>query len=574
MSLSASVIDQHVRGLASRHRASLEAILGKNLDDTLAWSAAFVALCIHAELRLSVEASIFCLTDGGNDLGVDAVVIEDLTDGSFAVTLLQGKYHGGINVENHFPQSGVEKAVQAVRMLFDPQAPPLHVNPRLAAQVAKIHARLLEGRSLAQVRFLLCSNGRPWKVPEAQQVITHARLDASVSFLHLDPDQLAARMRAVTAVNETVQLVGPIRVEDLNHKRTLQGRIAMSEIARLLDAHSDLLLERNIRRFLGPTGNPVNAEMFATLQDPKKRADFYYLNNGILFTCDAFSYNPLQSGDHSVRMLGLRILNGGQTCKIIQHVLESRPRLWEPYSDGEGWVKVELLQVLNVDDALVRDISFSRNHQTAVDQKDLHSDDEQQKLLEASIRLLGHVYHRYSVYLASDPEDISVTTAAEAVLAIWRRQPQRAGALVSQGLNAVYRKVFTEDLNGAQVVIAVLLLRAAWRELTALESSVLDLGELSAGYLAHLMGQQLLDELGMNLGALDHRSFEAAQSLLAQQSARYFQEALRVLSAAVLSHRSSEVSLVEIEQLLASGALLKYLPGSGDERLRASLRRR
>ncbi len=572
MSLSASVIDQHVRGLASRHRASLEAILGKNLDDALAWSAAFVALCIQVELKLSVEASIFCLTDGGNDLGVDAVVIEDLSDGSFEVTLLQGKYHARINAENHFPQSGVEKAVQAARMLFDPQAPPLHVNPRLAAQVAKLHARLLDGRSLAQVRFLLCSNGRSWKVPEAQQVITHARLDG-VSFLHLDPDQLVARMHAVTPVNETVQLVGPIRVEDLNHKRALQGRIAMSEIARLLEVHGDLLLERNIRRFLGPTGTPVNAEMLATLQDPEQRADFYHLNNGILLACDAFSYNPLQSGNHSVRVLGLKILNGGQTCKIIQHVLASTPRLWEPYSDGEGWVKVELLQVLRVDDELVREISFTRNHQTAVDQKDLHSDDEQQKLLEESIRLLGYVYRRHSVYLASDPEDISVTTAAEAVLAIWRRQPQRARALVSQGLNAVYHKVFTDDLNGAQVVLAVLLLRAAWRELTALEDRALELGELSAGYLAQQMGQQLLAELGVSLDVLDHRSFEAAAALVERQRARYFQEALRVLSAAVISHRSSEVSLVELEQLLESGALLKYLPGSSSWRLRASLRR-
>lgn len=572
MNLSAGVIDQHVRGLASRHRASLEAVLGKTLDDARAWSAAFVALCIQVEHGLSVEQSIFCLTDGGNDLGVDAVVIEDLPDGSFVVSLLQGKYHAGLDAENHFPQSGVEKAVQALRMLFDPQGPSLHVNARLAAQVTKIHARLFDGRFLARVRCLLCSNGKSWKMPEAQQVITHAQLDAFVSVLHLGPEQLVERMHTAVPVNETVQLVGPIRVEDLNHKRILEGRIAMSEIARLLDTHGDLLLERNIRRFLGPEGNPVNAAILAAVRDPLQRADFFHLNNGITLVCDSFSYNSLQSGNHSVRALGLKIINGGQTCKIIQHVLGSRPRLWEPYSEGEGWVKVELLQVLSVDDELVRKISFTINHQTAVDQKDLHSDDEQQKLLETSIRLLGHVYRRHSVYLASDPSDISVTTAAESVLAVWRRAPQRARVLISQGLNAVYRKVFTEDLNGAQVVIAVLLLRTAWRELTSLEERSLELGELSAGYLAQLMGQQLLEEMGLSLSALDHRCFESAKSLVEQQGARYFQEGLRVLSAAVMAHKSAAVSLVEIEQLLESGTLLKYLPGH-DSRLRSALQR-
>jgi hypothetical protein len=175
MNINAGIIDQQVRGLSQRLRARFEEALETKLDDQRARSVGFVVLCMKTMLDLSEDEAVDALTEGGNDFGVDAAHIGDVIDGEFVVTLAQGKYHHeNLDGTRGFPQSGVEKAVQAVAALFDPSKR-LTINPRLLSQVEEVRSLILDG-NIPNVRFLLCSNGQPWKHPESQDIIDRARL--------------------------------------------------------------------------------------------------------------------------------------------------------------------------------------------------------------------------------------------------------------------------------------------------------------------------------------------------------------------------------------------------------------
>lgn len=135
MNINVSIIDQQVRGLVQRLQPRIEEVLESKLDETKARSVAFVVLCVKTLLELNDDEALECLMEGGNDFGIDAIDLSDIVEGEFTVTLFQGKYkHQNLEGTSNFEETGIIKAVQAVRYLFDPSAD-LHVNPRLKARI-------------------------------------------------------------------------------------------------------------------------------------------------------------------------------------------------------------------------------------------------------------------------------------------------------------------------------------------------------------------------------------------------------------------------------------------------------
>lgn len=563
MNINAGIIDQHVRGFAQRHRARLESALDRTLDDTMARSVAFVALCAKVMLDLTEDEAIETLTEGGNDFGVDALAMADVIDGEFTVTLFQAKYHHE-NLEGvkAFPQSGVEKAVQAVRALFNPSAP-VELNPRLQAQIEEVRSLILDG-NIPRIRFLLCSNGQSWKVPEAQSIIDREQLGERVRFEHVNHDLLVRILQSTAPVKDTIQFSGKAIVEDFHYTRVFLGKVPVSELARLMDAHGDRLLERNIRRYLGVHGNRVNEAIQQTLKSASERSSFYFYNNGVTLICDRFDYNALQDKDYKVRVEGLQIINGGQTSKTIQETLAElrTPQISFFPDDLEStFVLVRLYQVPRDSSSFVQTITYATNSQNPVDLRDLRSNDERQKQLELSMRELGFEYRRQRTEGPPRPGDISVGTAAEAVLSVWRRSPQQAKFRTGDHFGKLYNDIFTADLSAAQVVTAVLLFRIAENKRKRPPPGAPELVRYASCFAAMLMGEYLLADLGApNHAALDHRNFETARHLIDTRGEEYFERATSALEAALQKlYGGQPVSLLRLSATFRRGDLLQYL---------------
>jgi hypothetical protein len=87
MSLNASIIEQRIAKLVEDHHA----LLGPGDADELR-SRAFVWLATSIVLDVPLEEAWRLVTDGGGDLGIDAMHVGDVVDGEFVVTLVQGKH--------------------------------------------------------------------------------------------------------------------------------------------------------------------------------------------------------------------------------------------------------------------------------------------------------------------------------------------------------------------------------------------------------------------------------------------------------------------------------------------------
>lgn len=554
MNINAAIIDQRLHSVRENIRKRAIEELNINNEEKLK-SLAFVYLCVKTVLDLSDEEAFDCLTEGSGDFGVDAVHCSEEIDGEFTVTLFQAKYKMiDLEGQSNFPEGGLDDLIKAIGYIFDPSIKLERVNDRLQAKMEEIRSFIRDG-FIPQVRAIACNNGLIWNTA-GQDTIERAGFGSQVAWEHVNHDRLVMILQAPKSVSDTLQLTGKAIVEDFNFVRVLVARISVMEIASLFDRHGERLLERNIRRYLGMSANRVNEAISATLQT-EERSNFYFYNNGITMICDKFSYNALQSGDFKVKVDNLQIINGGQTCMTIYKTL-NLPALFPV--EEEAYVLVRLYQLPSDNHDLVQQITFATNSQNPVDMRDLRANDDKQQRLQIDIEQLGYSYHRKRSDIYMKATDITSGTAAEAILSVWRHRPQQAKYLSREHFGKLYRHIFTDDLNGAQTIIATLLYRQAENRRRRPWPDDPPLIRYASCFIAMQMGKSLLKDLGCEVGDLTHRNFLAARTLIEENAEKYFEDAVfDIVDALGSLYGGSDVSMQQLAATFRRGDLIEIL---------------
>ncbi|KPQ38810.1 MAG: AIPR family protein [Phormidium sp.] len=553
MNIQASIIDQRLGAIANQIRDKSAEEL-RITDNGRLKSLAFVYLCVQTLLELEEDEAFDCLTEGGGDFGVDAIHISEEYDGEFTVSLFQAKYKNNLAGTSNFPEQGIESLIRAIQYLFNPAAKLDYLNQRLLAKVEEARSLIRDGY-IPQVRALACNNGLTWN-PSAQEAIERSGFGEQVTWEHVNHERLVNILQASKPVKDSLQLSGKAIVEDMEFSRVLVGRIAVTEIATLIERHGERLLERNIRRYLGLQGNRVNESIKQTLNS-FDNGNFYFYNNGITLTCDNFSYNALQDSDYQVRVENLQIINGGQTCMTIFKTLQD-PKLLP--NINQAYVLVRLYQLPRDNQDLVQQITYATNSQNPVDLKDLRANDERQKQLELDIQQLGFKYRRKRSDNSTRATDITSGVAAEAVLSVWRKRPHQAKFFSREHFGKLYDVIFTNDLNGSQVILAVLLYRIAENRRKRPESNDPALVRYGSCFLAMQMGRRLLGDMGVEIQDISHRNFQTAQELIEQHRDRYFNDAVADVQRALQSlYGEQDISLQQLSATFRRGDLISRL---------------
>ncbi|MBI4741890.1 MAG: AIPR family protein [Betaproteobacteria bacterium] len=555
MSINTSIIDQRLSGVQDEIREEARNDLG--IDDAgRLKSLAFVYLCVKTMLDLERGEAFDCLTDGGGDFGVDAMHLTEEVDGEFGVTLFQAKYKISLEGNSNFEENGINALINAIRHIFDPSAELGAINDRLKVKVEEARSMIRDG-FIPRVRAVACNNGLKWNAV-AQDAITRAGFGDQVNWEHVNHDVLIGVLQRLKPVDETLRLTGRAIVEDMNFSRVCIGRIPVTEIAALMKAHGEKLLERNIRRYLGLHGNRVNEGIRNTLNSGSP-SNFYFFNNGLTLVCNDFSYNALQSSDYQIKVENLQIVNGGQTCMTIFKTIEEMRAGGKPVPvDASVLVRIYKLPKDNED--IVLQITHATNSQNPVDLKDLRSNDEMQQQLDASIQELGFAYRRKRTDGATRSADITSGAAAEAILAVWRAAPHQAKFLTREHFGKLYDLIFNESLNGAQTVVAVLLYRVAENHRRRPAASDPLFVRYASCFIAMQMGRRLLKDLNVALAGLDHRNFARAQGLVEQSGERYFAEAVRDVGQALTGlYGGQEMSMQQLSATFRRGDLIGRL---------------
>jgi hypothetical protein len=554
MNINAQIIDQRLSSISNSIRDRAKDELNIN-DEGRLKSLSFVYLCVKTMLDLDEDPAFECLTEGGHDFGVDALHCSEEHDGEFTISIFQGKYKRELDGTSNFPETGIDKLIQAVRYIFDPESPLHQVNDRLKTQVEDVRSLIRDGY-IPQVRLLACNNGIKWNAA-AEEAITRAAFGDQVTWEHVNHDRLVTVIQSPKQVNDTLQLTGKAVVEDLNFSRVIVAKIAVTEVAALIDRHGERLLERNVRRYLGLQGNRVNEAIRDTLRGAD-RNNFYFYNNGITLTCDKFTYNALQNVDYQVRVENLQIINGGQTCMTIFKTLKEYPLNLNP-QDAQVLIRLYQLPSDNAD--LVKHITIATNSQNPVDLRDLMANDEVQRRLETDIGQLGFTYRRKRMDSLVKPSDITSGVAAEAVLSVWRKKPHQAKFFSREHFGKLYTEIFSRDLNGAQVIIASLIYRIPENKRRRLSSSYPPFIRYGSCFIAMQMGRYLLKDLGTDIEGLTHQNYEKAKELLVRNGETYFLAGMKDVECALklLYGPDNEVSLQQLSATFRRGDLIRYL---------------
>lgn len=558
VNLNASIIDQRLTREEELIRKQAAEELSIQEPGRLK-SLAFIHLCVRTMLDLDPEAAFDCLTDGGGDFGVDALHVTEENDGEFFVTIFQGKYKNSLEAKYNFEQKAIELLINAVRHIFNPQSALGAINERLKTRVESVRSMIRDGY-LPRVRVIACNNGLTW-TSDAQTAIDRANFGGQVSWEHVNHDTLVGIMQKNQPVNATLHLKGRAIIEDMNFSRVCLGRMPVQEVAALMSDHGERLLERNIRRYLGLHGNRVNEGIRDTIQS-KQPENFYFFNNGITLVCDDFSYNALQDSDYQVKVENLQIVNGGQTCMTILKTSEDLQKRGHSLPP-EASVLIRIYKLPKDNEDIALQITHATNSQNPVDLKDLRANDEKQHQLEQSIQGLGFTYRRKRMDTPPRPKDITTGSAAEAVLAVWRQAPHQAKFPTREHFGKLYDTIFSESLNGAQVIIASLLYRIAenHRRLPHPEDPLSV--RYASCFIAMQMGRKLLAAMKVRLEELDHRNFQQAKTLIDTQGEDYFRQSSNDIEKALQAlYGKQEISMQQLSATFRRGDLIDRLTRS------------
>jgi hypothetical protein len=277
----------------------------------------------------------------------------------------------------------------------------------------------------------------------------------------------------------------------------------------------------------------------------------------VTLTCDSFSYNALQDGDYQVRVENLQIINGGQTCMTISKTLQEPDLI---HQNSQAYVLLRLYQLPRENEGLVQRITYATNSQNPVDLKDLRANDERQQRLEMDIQQLGFNYRRKRSDTSARPMDITSGVAAEAILSVWRRKPHQAKFFSREHFGKLYDSIFTEQLSGAHVVIAVQLYRIAENRRKRPEPTDPSFVRYASCFIAMQMGRRLLSDMNVQIKDISHQNFQAAEQLIEQNGEIYFNASVQDIQQALQDlYGDQDISLQQLSATFRRGDLMSRL---------------
>ncbi len=418
---------------------------------------AFSHIVLEYILSLSPEEITDCITDGGNDRGVDAVFIDDRDDRN-VIHLFQFKHVSTFaKAKNNFPSNEIDKLLSfCADVLNENRGMKATCNAVLWAKVQDIWSALEEENPTFCIHF--CGNMQTMVTTQQDRVKQALDEYGSFTVMHHSLDSIVQMFleRKRPKIDTT------LRVVDKNYfERTdgnIRGLICTLEATEIIkfvvdpedsskvrpDAFND-----NVRIYLTQKNN-VNKKIFATaLSD--KNSEFWYLNNGITMTCDTFSYQPGKRSP-KIALTNVQIVNGGQTSNA----------LFEANKKDPGKVQ-DVLVLARIYETRTRDITSeiaeATNSQTPINTRDLHSNDDIQKKLEESFLDQGLFYERKYRQHHTQPKSkrVDALSAGQALLAYSLGYPEVAKKDRARVFSDLYDSIYNSHLTTQRLLVPLRL---------------------------------------------------------------------------------------------------------------------
>lgn len=420
---------------------------------------AIAALTLMLKCGLDAEQAGRCITDGYNDLGIDALYLDNSQKKLFVV---QSKWRNDGN--GSITQKEMQTFIEGIKRLlnFDLDG----ANQKILAKKTDIDFGI--SQIGYQINLVFTHTGNTNILDYAKRPLTDlmSTTNDDVSTLLLFEELTFREIYAFLAEGQNPET---INLDDVilsnwgkidNPYSAYYGIISAAAVGEWFNKYGNSLFAKNIRFYKGSTD--VNDGIKRVLlQEPE---NFVYYNNGIKVLCNTIERKAKGSTTTVTGLFslsGVSLVNGAQTTGTIGSVYAQ-----DPEQVAKANVMIQIIDLSNATDDAVAQITKLSNTQNRIDSKDFASLDPQQDRLRTELAF-AHIFYLYkSGDTLTDPEHQISFDEAIVALACWHEElsyatlaKRNVGGLSEDINKAPYKVLFNSGTNSYVLINSVKAIR-------------------------------------------------------------------------------------------------------------------
>lgn len=319
------------------------------------------------------------ICDGGGDLGVDAIEIND-------TQILFYQFKNPNAIDKGFATADVDKMISGLDLILSRQHAKI-ANSELMARLQEIYGFTPSGYKIV----IACSSQAD--LPEDARMkldnFCEKNSGAARDLFSWDFHNLnsihnqfySANLPTLDATLEIDLNRQPYMTQIGDHQTYLYD-LNGTYLAQLYDEHGESLLQQNVRMFEGDRG--TNLAIAQTASNGAEAKNFFHFNNGISMIGDSATYQPFNS---KLSLERPQTVNGGQTIRILHRCFKEN----KLQADVHAAVRVI---TTGKDKEFASSVAVNLNNQTRVDNTFLRSNDPRVVQLLHSLAALGYFLER------------------------------------------------------------------------------------------------------------------------------------------------------------------------------------
>jgi len=400
------------------------------------------------------------LCDGGGDLGIDAIWIDDE-----AVVHFYNFKHPE-DPTKAFPAGEVDKTISGLKLILNKKHEQI-ANLELKARLDEVYQQVPKGY---RIHFITSGQGLPHESKVKLDAFIDELKGPSSNIVSWD-EQALPQLQERFYQQSLPAIKDPLRFKLPMTPYMLRSGVADCYLfhadgkffADLYSSHGEGLLQRNIRVDQRDTATNRSIEATCTGAESK---NFLHFNNGVTFLCESASYDGFQA---TLTLEKAQVVNGGQTIRALHRALQKRSLKTD--------VMVPARAITSSGDKdFANNVAVNQNNQNTVGTGFLRSNDQRVVQLDHALASRGWYLERREGELKTataqeiaaiqkrigqplEGRIIRLKEGAQAYTASFYQQPEIAKKnpkkiflSVDDGGN--YERIFSTDMTAEKVIIA------------------------------------------------------------------------------------------------------------------------
>lgn len=322
-----------------------------------------------------------CMPDGANDGGIDAVFANPL-ESTKELVVLQGKFYKKSTLGLQELKTELNKIIDTLNDLK------AHKQGNLNADVSAAYYTAIDDLDedfSVHIDFCTLAKLTNPVLKQMQKACSEREGKTGYHIRLLTYEDILRRVVSATTASETVAkdtLKTDAAGNALKYQDSVVVNISAQSLQRVYKIHQTKVLGRNLRYHIksGTGAAAVDNAISKTISE--EPTNFWFLNNGILITCDDFELNGTD-----LKLVNFSIVNGGQTTFKVAKAKDL---------SKDFFIQCKVVKMHGGDEDERRRFSLkianATNSQKPIKQADLRSNEPEQLILKKQLSTLNFYY--------------------------------------------------------------------------------------------------------------------------------------------------------------------------------------